>query len=503
MAMKTKIEFKKLKHVLLVSIVFFMFILRAEQKTKDHEIRPRRCDNLDGTQGQGCREHQNVQGDSTRREYITTLPRGRRKCVCEKSSHKLRARNSFTGRHYISVVIFAGANRLREVGIMIYGLRYSEVPRAKLRVYPGPCDPTPTADVRLFEVQDFVKKEHPDYVTVSTGIFLPRTSWSVKNLPNRTLIYALLLIDNVEHAEISFKSEARWMEENVPIIGTLPLIELALPGTHQSGAYSPYVGSIFGEQRGMIYCQEEDVFTQLLYGIRALDFRPAAVSKKNSPYNGFEYFIYNGKVPTGNNLETILEDVKNFLELYTKEFIFIDFSEYAVGFDNQEAYDGLDKLVQAKIGRYVFPRNNTRLRQAVEKNLQDLLTGNYRVMLTYANDSKFTANIFPGVVRLWYDIPAAADLRYKLQWELHKERQKYEWFYNAMPQIIPTPSSWWTRLDDKSAGGFRFRFYDLFVQNANLISLDYFTSSDIVELSKLLCTKRAEEKRNRYMPPFK
>lgn len=71
----------------------------------------------------------------------------------------------------------------------------------------------------------------------------------------------------------------RWMEELLPWIGWLPLINFALPATHDSGAYRRFVPGDVPYEVDTIYSQEEDVYTQLLYGIRSFDFKTIVKTK--------------------------------------------------------------------------------------------------------------------------------------------------------------------------------------------------------------------------------
>lgn len=55
--------------------------------------------------------------------------------------------------------------------------------------------------------------------------------------------------------------------------GQLPLTSLALAGTHNAGAFKAFENS---DDMDELYrdCQEEDTYTQLIYGSRYLDLRP-------------------------------------------------------------------------------------------------------------------------------------------------------------------------------------------------------------------------------------
>lgn len=72
----------------------------------------------------------------------------------------------------------------------------------------------------------------------------------------------------------------------------------------------------------------------------------------SSPYNGFEYWIYHNRFPTKNNVKTILEDVRSFLNLFPNEVVFVDFHEFPSGFKNSSAFLGLEKLVLEILGQY-------------------------------------------------------------------------------------------------------------------------------------------------------
>ena len=106
-----------------------------------------------------------------------------------------------------------------------------------------------------------------------------QTSWRPDSFPTGNISYysEVRLLDRVV-VDGALRVQPRWMEELLPDIRRMPLFDMAIPSTHQSGAFKLYKGqNIVNRYRD---CQEEDVFTQLLYGIRALDLRPAAV--KNS-----------------------------------------------------------------------------------------------------------------------------------------------------------------------------------------------------------------------------
>ena len=111
-----------------------------------------------------------------------------------------------------------------------------------------------------------------------------QTEWRLLEHPAGNLSYCceFRVYDRVAVSGC-LRVQPRWMELLLPEIGNLPMRDLAIPGTHQSGTFKAF--SKFDYLNRYRDCQEENVFTQLLYGIRALDLRPGAVSKS-------EYFTH-------------------------------------------------------------------------------------------------------------------------------------------------------------------------------------------------------------------
>lgn len=52
------------------------------------------------------------------------------------------------------------------------------------------------------------------------------------------------------------------------VIGHRSIIELALPGTHNAGSYEVAANKRFPRLDKYIYCQDESIWNQLIYGIR-------------------------------------------------------------------------------------------------------------------------------------------------------------------------------------------------------------------------------------------
>lgn len=105
---------------------------------------------------------------------------------------------------------------------------------------------------------------------------LSQTHWNRTHYPKGELDFCCELhVDGAVEATGCLRVQPRWMECLLPKIGHLAMNGLALPGTHQSGTFSKGLDW----SSWYVTCQEENVLTQLLYGIRAFDLRPGAKKK--------------------------------------------------------------------------------------------------------------------------------------------------------------------------------------------------------------------------------
>lgn len=65
------------------------------------------------------------------------------------------------------------------------------------------------------------------------------------------------------------------------LVGRLPLTSLLLPGTHNSGCYEQGLSLSPGLAR-FLFTQDQDVYTQLVFGVRYIDLRIGIFPVKNS-----------------------------------------------------------------------------------------------------------------------------------------------------------------------------------------------------------------------------
>jgi len=93
-----------------------------------------------------------------------------------------------------------------------------------------------------------------------------------------------------------------WMTVNASVIKNLPLWQIALPGSHDSGTYG-----YFGVPTPWTKAQGLSIGNQLVYGIRYFDLRFLS-------QGGGRYVVEHGGYTCDVTLEAVLHDIKTFLE---------------------------------------------------------------------------------------------------------------------------------------------------------------------------------------------
>ena len=118
-----------------------------------------------------------------------------------------------------------------------------------------------------------------------------------------------------------------WMWEEKSRIGEIPLHALMIPGSHNSGSYKVMdSGSSYNFLNRYSINQGEDVWQQLLYGVRYLDIRVGYYEHTPEKF----WIVHN--IVKMNPLYIVLQDVRKFLQS-TKEIIVMDFHRFPRGFE--------------------------------------------------------------------------------------------------------------------------------------------------------------------------
>ncbi|OQR75171.1 hypothetical protein BIW11_08603 [Tropilaelaps mercedesae] len=247
----------------------------------------------------------------------------------------------------MSFVIATGFSHSRELGVIIRGINQDQIDEAVLEVYEGFSDPSD--NLRRLDVRKWIYNRKGDSIYIFTGIHVKETSWSKHNYPPSDWYRGILIVDEVVIGEATLPTDKEWMATYMDRLAYMPIIYMAVPGTLTSGAFRRYKHYETNVAR-VTYTQEEDILTQLIYGIRSFEFQPVAVARMDSAYSGYDYFIYNGHNPTGRRLQPMLEDIHSYLVNHKHEVVFINFD---TDFKEDEELYGLAGLIEETIGKSV------------------------------------------------------------------------------------------------------------------------------------------------------
>jgi Phosphatidylinositol-specific phospholipase C, X domain len=105
---------------------------------------------------------------------------------------------------------------------------------------------------------------------------------------------------------------ATWMKD-MDCIQDRPLKDIVIPGSHDAGTYEMYLSVADNASK----CQDVCIFDQLEAGSRYLDLRAEYWSNSDA------YWMHHGTDVTNVKLETVLADIRKFLEKENSEEIVV------------------------------------------------------------------------------------------------------------------------------------------------------------------------------------
>lgn len=154
--------------------------------------------------------------------------------------------------------------------------------------------------------------------------------------------YAAVAVDNGDgesslHSGFSLETDrANWMGDRLSTLGHKPLSRIVFPGSHDAGMYHGNLGAL-----GLT--QDQNIYEQLRWGVRYFDLRP-----------GKHLFIYHGPV-TGPSTQTVLDDVKRFMQEGHREVIVLKFSHFDFEATNgNHTYTQLLNIIADTLGPWLY-----------------------------------------------------------------------------------------------------------------------------------------------------
>ncbi|MGE3537851.1 MAG: hypothetical protein AB7N91_10515, partial [Candidatus Tectimicrobiota bacterium] len=141
--------------------------------------------------------------------------------------------------------------------------------------------------------------------------------------PNRRSLYKGDLLDLPPNAY------REWMRDHWSTIQGLPLWQVVIPGSHDSGCYGDRVftglaGYSALRPSAMSTAQGAPVGGQLRYGIRSFDLRFCPSAAQPPRYDLGQYYVFHGSDVYANTAATIISQVNDFLNTTSQEIVILN-----------------------------------------------------------------------------------------------------------------------------------------------------------------------------------
>jgi hypothetical protein len=323
----------------------------------------------------------------------------------------------------------------------------------------------------------------------------------------------LNMISNKIDTVVESKNK-NWMELHKDSIGDLKLSDLCIPGTHDSGVYRKVnMGiSLDGEDTKLRFVsfvnlilfgaignvvnkwtitQYSSIYNQLSMGIRYIDIR-IAYSKDTDDYYIQHTFA---SVP----FREVLNDIKRFVADHKKEIIFMNLG---LNMNSGSRYIEIFNLVKDNLGDSLI--QNT---IAMDTKIKDVKKSIY-FMSSHHDDKTFDFVHDGGIQSYgWLDSNNIED---KIKF-MKKQLDKYSVADNSyinktlfLSEFTITPNVWnvflqpFSNLSNISSNAhqrltdFVFSLKEKERKNLGIVALDFFNSSDVVDICVDICKERGK-----------
>ncbi|KAK3914864.1 PI-PLC X domain-containing protein 1 [Frankliniella fusca] len=190
------------------------------------------------------------------------------------------------------------------------------------------------------------------------------------------------------------RTRPTWMSDFRAEIGGLRLVDLFIPGTHDSA-------SIQEDGRNTLFdrytvTQDESILGQLIYGVRYIDLRVGFYSTKD-----VQWWANHGPVRM-TPLHAVLSDIKAFLG-NTNEIVILDIQNFPAGFGkDNKVHLKLVHLLETELGDVMAYRDQGR---GWVSRLQELWDAGRRLIVAYDKEDVLPASrkLWPAVRQFWGD----------------------------------------------------------------------------------------------------
>ncbi|XP_034232763.1 PI-PLC X domain-containing protein 1-like isoform X1 [Thrips palmi] len=197
------------------------------------------------------------------------------------------------------------------------------------------------------------------------------------------------------------RTRPTWMADFRAELGRLRLVDLFIPGTHDSA-------SVQEDGRQNIIdrytvTQDESILGQLIYGVRYIDLRVGFYSSKDK-----QWWANHGVVRM-QPLQGVLSDIKAFVG-NTDEIVILDVQNFPAGFGkDNKVHLKLVHLLETELGEMMAYRDHG---QGWGSRLEDIWSSGRRLIVAYDKEDVLPASrkLWPAVRQFWGDAQTAEQL---------------------------------------------------------------------------------------------
>ncbi|KAH8234868.1 hypothetical protein KR032_004628, partial [Drosophila birchii] len=310
------------------------------------------------------------------------------------------------------------------------------------------------------------------------------------------------------------KIQPNWMAQNKDV-SRMPLKNMFLPGTHASGAVVNRTSkSVL--IKDYLQAQLFDVWSQLVFGIRYLDFSvgyESCFKILTKIYINIYYsllFSYKNMATNDDSdnfwlvnenmflqpLVGVLRDVLHFVKK-SGEMVVLDFSSFPIGFyKHPEIYRSLYYLIRRELGDEAYQRNVSTNEHCANRNLQDLLRQNRHVMILFPtqelphpeNESNLICPSWQRFSTSFKNMSQTLDFMRLLFSRKPESPVKDDgWIFSAVRSMEQSLNSHKLQTAKERAAAMNPKVNQWLKgpwgNNANVVAMDYFSNTNLVDLA--------------------
>ncbi|XP_026319244.1 uncharacterized protein LOC113229776 [Hyposmocoma kahamanoa] len=303
------------------------------------------------------------------------------------------------------------------------------------------------------------------------------------------------------------KIQPTWMQDNADLINNLRLGELALPGTHNAGSWR-FNSPISDAARDLfVLCQDRSIWSQLVHGIRYLDFR---ASYYNTYPNEDDRYWLNHNFVRVRPLVPLLREIRQFLDS-TRELVILHFHQFPVGFEennvlNRNVHAGLLRIIERELGPHIARAHDFPWTAGSRGPvLSSFINANRRLIVPYNQDRIVSENnwLFPQLPHLWANTNNVDELFRYLDNQLQTQNPRptsRNPMHSAMAQttLTATDIALFRSSIRQAANDVNhrvtWRLLNQWRRTSNIIASDFFLGNDVIDMSIIVSRERGLQK---------